>query len=114
MCDRFGGTYLPPENLKNPQQLSYLVEAVQSSTFGVEMYPGIALKAAVYMFSIIQNHIFHDGNKRTGLAAAMLFLDLNNRPLKPTSHNDLIEFTLLTASGQKTVEEIESWIKGMI
>jgi death-on-curing protein len=113
MIDRFGGIYFPPDNIKNRDQLSYLVEAVQGRTFGVEMYPRIELKAALYMFNIIQNHIFHDGNKRTGLATAMLFLDTNGVTLKPKSHNNLIEFTLATASGDRTLEEIEFWFRNM-
>jgi death-on-curing protein len=34
--------------------------------------------AAAYLFHIIQNHPFVDGNKRTGLVAALVFLALNN------------------------------------
>jgi len=114
MHAQFGGIYLPPNNVRDQGQLSYLTEAVQASTFGVEMYQGLALKAAVYMFSIIQNHIFHDGNKRTGLASAMLFLDLNGRFCQPASEADLIQFTLATASGEKNLQEIESWFESMI
>jgi death-on-curing protein len=33
--------------------------------------------AAAYLFHISQNQPFNDGNKRTGLAAALVFLDLN-------------------------------------
>jgi death-on-curing protein len=34
-------------------------------------------KAAAYLFHLCQNHCFIDGNKRIGLAAALVFLDLN-------------------------------------
>ncbi len=33
--------------------------------------------AAAYAFHVAQNQPFVDGNKRTGLAAALVFLDLN-------------------------------------
>ena len=33
--------------------------------------------AAAYLFHITQNHPFVDGNKRTGTAAALVFLSLN-------------------------------------
>lgn len=47
-------------------------------TFGdIELYPTVAEKAAALGFSIIQNHPFVDGNKRTGHAAMELFLILN-------------------------------------
>ena len=46
-------------------------------TFGGEdFYPTLAEKAAALAFSLIQNHPFYDGNKRTGHAATVLFLDL--------------------------------------
>ena len=37
--------------------------------------------AAAYLFHIIRNHPFMDGNKRTGAAAAMVFLMLNGKEL---------------------------------
>ncbi len=33
--------------------------------------------AAAYLFHIVQNHAFEDGNKRTGIQAAIIFLDFN-------------------------------------
>ena len=40
---------------------------------GAELYPTLAEKAATLGFSIIQNHPFLDGNKRTGHAAMEIF-----------------------------------------
>ncbi len=40
---------------------------------GVELYPTLVEKAATLGFSIIQNHPFLDGNKRTGHAAMEIF-----------------------------------------
>lgn len=34
--------------------------------------------AAAYLFHIVQNHPFVDGNKRSGVVAALLFLEMNN------------------------------------
>ncbi len=59
----------------NESALDYLVEIVEHGViFGVEMYPTIELKAAVYLYNITENHIFSDGNKRTGLLALHIFL----------------------------------------
>lgn len=33
--------------------------------------------AAAYLFHIVRNHPFVDGNKRTGAAAALVFLEIN-------------------------------------
>jgi death-on-curing protein len=47
-------------------------------TFGVvDLYPTVVGKAAVLAFSIVRNHPFIDGNKRTGHAAMEVFLVLN-------------------------------------
>ena len=82
-----GGNYSPPNNLLHEENLDYVLEAVQSEMFGQVLYPTIADKAAVYCYNIICNHIFLDGNKRTGLEAALSFLKLNNYRLLKTSEN---------------------------
>ena len=47
-------------------------------TFGGEdLYPTLISKASALGFSIIMNHPFVDGNKRTGHAAMEIFLVLN-------------------------------------
>lgn len=108
--------------------LDYLLEAVQSKLFGEEMYPTISDKAGLYMFNIISNHIFQDGNKRTGLEAAIRFLsnnqcDLINElpriivngksiPKKGNSSDEiLLEFTLEVASGKLTLKETQYWFQ---
>ena len=76
-----GGNFTPPHNFLHEENLDYLIEAVQAELFGEPMYPTIADKAAVYCYSIIGNHIFSDGNKRTGLEAGLAFLKLNGQRL---------------------------------
>ena len=44
---------------------------------GAELYPTIVEKASALGFSLIKNHPFVDGNKRTGHAAMEVFLVLN-------------------------------------
>lgn len=44
---------------------------------GNDLYPSLAEKAAALGFSLIQNHPFVDGNKRTGHAALATFLAIN-------------------------------------
>ena len=43
------------------------------------LHPDLYLMAAAYAFHIVRNHPFVDGNKRTGLTSAMLFLELNGK-----------------------------------
>jgi death-on-curing protein len=57
------------------------------AAFGGEfLHEDLFAMAAAYLFHIVKNHPFLDGNKRTGLAAALTFLDLNGYPIEiPTS-----------------------------
>jgi death on curing protein len=65
-----GGSFVPPFNFLHEENLDYLMEAVQAEMFGEPLYPEIHHKAGLYMFNIIANHIFQDGNIRTGLEAS--------------------------------------------
>jgi death-on-curing protein len=71
----FGGLFVPPDNIKDDQAFEYMLEAVEGEIYGIELYPEISTKAAIYLHNITCNHIFNDGTKRTGLAAALLFLE---------------------------------------
>lgn len=53
------------------------IAAPQAGFGEKEAYPDLFEKAAVYAFSIAESQPFVDGNKRTGLNAALLFLALN-------------------------------------
>lgn len=44
---------------------------------GQYLYPDIYSQAASYLFSIVKNHPFVDGNKRAGAMTAIVFLELN-------------------------------------
>ena len=75
-----------------------------------DAYPTIYLKAAAMFHSIINNHPFFDGNKRTSLFSVVLFLEYNDYSLEFTKKEG-IEFTLRAHNDDWTVEQIASWIK---
>lgn len=52
---------------------------------GKFLHEDLAAMAAAYPFHIVQNHGFADGNKRTGMNAAIVFLELNGYGLSPFS-----------------------------
>ena len=56
--------------------------------------------AAAYLFHIIRNHPFMDGNKRTGAAAAMVFLMLNGKELH--ADEDIFEKMVRSVAVGKT------------
>jgi death-on-curing protein len=60
--------------------------------------------AAAYLFHIVRNHPFVDGNKRTGLIAALVFLGLNDLVLD-AEPDPLFELVVRVAGGSATKAE---------
>ncbi len=116
-----GGNFVPPSNFLKEESLDYLIEAATAEMFGKKLYPEITDVAALYFHSIISNHIFQDGNKRTGLLAALTFLNLNGfQIIEKRSVESLIhdlnydftyDFTLNTAAGKISLDECRAWFK---
>lgn len=75
-----------------------------------DLYPGILNKAAALFHSMILNHPFLDGNKRTVLAVLYEFLKQNGYKLKSTE-KELIEFPLSIERKDMDLEEIAKWLK---
>jgi death on curing protein len=75
-----------------------------------ELYPDIFEKAAVLLESLINNHPFVDGNKRTGIACAVLFLQQNGISFS-AKNTELEKFTLRVASSNAGRSEITKWLK---
>jgi death on curing protein len=75
---RYGG-------LQGVRDLRLLVSAIAMprATFGgTYLHRDLFEMAAAYLFHIVKNHPFYDGNKRTGAVAAMVFMSLNGHDLK--------------------------------
>ena len=77
---------------------------------GYELYPDIFEKASALMESPINNHPFLDGNKRTGIACAVLFLKQNGISFS-AKNAELEKFTLRVASSNVGRSEIAKWLK---
>lgn len=76
---------------------------------GHEPYKTIYEKSARLAYSIIKNHPFIDGNKRTGIFVMLITLDINSIKLN-YSQQEIIELGLGIADGSKNYEAILSWI----
>jgi death on curing protein len=66
--------------------------------------------AAVYAHAIAKNHPFIDGNKRTALVAAELFLALNGFELQ-ASDEECVMITLSLAAGEINETELAAWFE---
>jgi death-on-curing protein len=70
----------------------------------------ISALAAAYAFGIAKNHPFIDGNKRTALVVARIFLLLNKFDLKASQEEKYLTFLKL-AEGNLNEAELAEWIK---
>lgn len=77
---------------------------------GKELYPGLLEKSAALGFSIIMNHPFVDGNKRTGHAAVETFLILNGMEIS-ASVDEQERIVLAIASGELGREAFVEWLQ---
>lgn len=74
--------------------------AMPEAGFGEEyLHADLFEMAAAYLFHIVQNHPFVDGNKRVGGASALVFLQLNRSEVNVTN-NALVETVLAVAQGK--------------
>jgi death on curing protein len=110
--DVHGGNFNPPHNFLHEENLDYLIEVINSELYGQQMYPTITDKAAVYCYNIICNHIFSDGNKRTGLLASLNFLNINGFDISQDVSNDtMTNFIMAVASGEISLDDCRIWFK---
>ena len=96
--------------MRDVGMLQSAVARSQSTFEGQDLYPDIFSKAAALMHSLIQNHPFLDGNKRTAIAAAVLFLRFNEHRFIATNQ-EVEAFTLSVARRERDLVEIETWLK---
>jgi death-on-curing protein len=76
---------------------------------GAELYGNVADKAAALGYSLIQNHPFLDGNKRTGHAAMEVILFLNGFEIQSTV-DEQERVVLQVASGEMDREAFTVWL----
>lgn len=101
MVDNTGGTI----GIRDTSLLESALNA-PFQTFGdEELYPSINEKASRLCYGLIKNHPFIDGNKRIGVYAMLVFLELNNINLN-FSDEEIINIALKTADSTYSYEDI--------
>ncbi len=68
--------------------------------------------ASSYAVSIIKNHPFLDGNKRTGFAVVNAFLELNDTIIN-FPEDETVEMMVKVATSELDVEGLALWLKGL-
>ncbi|MEK7617447.1 MAG: type II toxin-antitoxin system death-on-curing family toxin [Patescibacteria group bacterium] len=106
MVKRFGGSF----GIRDLGLIESAVARPQAS-FGEEyLYKSIFDKAAALLQSLLKNHAFVDGNKRTALTSAGLFLKKNGYKLI-NQHKEEVEFAVRVDNENLTIEQISKWLK---
>lgn len=93
--EAYGGT----AGIRDLGLLESAVAQPQQTFGGTYLHDGLFAMAAAYLFHISQNHAFEDGNKRTGLVAALVFLRINGIAIS-TGTELLYDLTIAVATGQ--------------
>lgn len=106
IIDETGGLH----GVRDNHALLSLESAPRQKVFGKELYPTIFSKAALYTRDIIMNHPFLDGNKRTGIVTASIFLE-NNGYHFMANEGDIEEFAVRIVENKLTVDIIAEWFK---
>ena len=106
LIKRYGGSH----GIRDEGLLKSAVFRPQTSAFGQDAYPTFFEKCAVLGYSLIQNHPFVDGNKRTGFATMHLMLLINGYDLTSAKKGEA-EMAEDVASGKMSEGEISVWLK---
>ena len=91
--------------VKDHGLLDSAVHRPQQSVFGEDAYPSLFDKAAALLESLVKNHCFHNGNKRTAYLVTKSFLLLNGYHLQ-MERKYAVEFIVDIATGLHTLETI--------
>lgn len=105
MIEETGGM----DGVRDEGLLESAVNAPFQTFDDVPLYKTIEAKAARLGYSLINNHAFLDGNKRTGMMAMLLFLELNGAG-KDYTDEEIIRVGLALADGSMDDKALLDWI----
>jgi death on curing protein len=106
LIERYGGSH----GVRDIERVKSTVAAPRQEIFGAEQYPDIFEKASVYARNIIGDHLFVDGNKRTGITVAIMFLQRNGKVFV-AKKGELEDFAVQVATEHLDVPAIAAWLK---
>jgi death-on-curing protein len=106
LIQRTGGR----EGLRDPGLLASAVARPQASFDGEDLYPDLWHKASALMHSLVKNHPFVDGNKRTAVAATGIFLEVNGYVLT-VSNAELLGFVRQVVTDAIKLDTMAAWLQ---
>ena len=109
LIKRYGGK----TGIRDQALLESALERPYQTFDGAELYPSTVDKASAIIESIVKNHPFLDGNKRTGYVLMRLMLRRDKIDIKATQ-DQKYEFVIQIASGKVDFEKIKTWLNEKI
>lgn len=109
LINNFGGA----EGIRDINLLKSAIDRPFTGFGETEFYKTAEEKSAALVESIVKNHPFIDGNKRTGYVLMRLLLLQNGKDLK-TEQSDKYQFIIQIASGHLEYDGILSWIHSKV
>lgn len=106
LIERFGGAH----GIRDKQLLDSALKRPYQTFDGQDLYLSPIEKAAALLESIVKNHPFNDGNKRTGYVLARLLLMDENLTIH-TSQQEKYEFVISISTGNLNFDQIKEWLK---
>ena len=106
LIEHYGGT----DGIRDIGLLQSALAMPQASYGGEFLHRDLFEQAAAYLFHIVQNHPFLDGNKRTGAASAIVFLAINDVEID-NDEEGLVRLTLAVATGEAGKKEIADFFR---
>jgi death-on-curing protein len=107
--EQFGGD----PAIRDLAMLESAVAQPRAAFGGKDLYPEPADKAAALAFSLVMNHPFADGNKRTGYGAMMRFLSRNGHTIAGSEAEHQSQFLRL-AAGELSRDGFQAWVRDRI
>ncbi|MBN8865341.1 MAG: virulence protein RhuM/Fic/DOC family protein [Sphingobacteriales bacterium] len=107
--DKFGGSSLFGN--EKDESFKSSIATIYQSFGGVDLYPSVEEKAAHFLYFVVKNHSFSDGNKRIAAFLFVWFLE-RNRLLyrkdgsKRIADNALVALTLMIAESKPDEKDV--------
>ena len=104
--ERYGGAL----GLRDRGLLESALAMPEATFAGEYLHPSLPEQAAAYLFHLVKNHPFVDGNKRVGLASSLAFLRLNGIRIRATD-DDLVDLVMGVAEGRQTKADVAVFLR---
>jgi death on curing protein len=104
--DLYGGEH----GVRDMGLLESAIAQPRATFDGQHLHGDLFEMAAAYLFHIVKNHPFLDGNKRTGTVAALVFLDINAVEIN-APNGAVYDLTLAVATGKAGKAEVADFFR---